>query len=136
MKKQHSSHNSFMSDDEFARLLKRHDPREPFTSSSLASLEADILAKVTDQPRISARQRLAESLIPAWMIEHGWTGRAAGFASVLIIAAGFMIGQFDYSEDSNLGANTTGLLAFVDEPLMHYIPTTETSKGDRYENVQ
>jgi hypothetical protein len=131
-----SPHDALMDNGTLFRLLKRHDPVAPPTHAFLTSLEADILAKIDEQPRVRVPQKPTDSLMPSWMIHHGWTTRAAAFASVLIIAIGFIVGQVFYGNETASLARAPGLLAFADEPLMDYPSATDTSHGDSDDDAQ
>jgi hypothetical protein len=137
MKKRYSGHDKPMDEAVLHNTLKRNDPITPPSQASLNALEIDIFAKIDEQTRDPAQENSISGQIPLWLISQGWTMRAAVFASVLIIASGFIVGQISFAEvDTPAIIATPSLLALSDEAVLQSIPTTDASWGDNNEDTQ
>ncbi len=127
--------NKTTADDAKLRaILKEHDPIEPLAGGALIALEAAILAQTHEQMR---------GLVPAstWrfpeFFQQGWTARAAAFASVVIVALGFIVGQATSGEATEpLLAGNLSLVAFADETSGQSLPVTDTSWGENDDNAE
>ncbi len=134
MIKKFLSESGSTKDTKLRDTLKRHDPVEPPNKAYLGALEADILGQLnslTDFPTPP------ESGMLTGVFQQKWAARSAIFASVLILALGFIIGQtFFGGESVPLLTDNLSLIAFADESAGQSVSAIDTSWGENDDNAE
>ncbi|MGB9152161.1 MAG: hypothetical protein WCD70_03635 [Alphaproteobacteria bacterium] len=115
-------------------VLRQYDPVMPPAGGSLAALEADIFAQIDRRAEYPASTDVG---VFAGFFQQGWTARTAAFASVIIIALGFIVGQVTSGEvNAPLLAGNLSLVAFADEMSGQSVSATDTSWGENDDNAE
>jgi hypothetical protein len=132
MSKRFSAPLASMNDRALYQILKRGDPATPPTPRELAALETGIMARIADLPVVPAASRM-----PVWFLPQGLAGRAAAFIALLVVVAGFVVGQVStVPADAPLLVGGPSLLAFADDALGPSVPATDTAWGDTDDSAE
>lgn len=127
MTKRLSHQDDLMDNVRLRYILTRNDPLVPPTQESLSVLRAGIFARIDESDAV---RRMDTGYVPAALIHKGWMMHAAAFATILILAAGFIVGQMSSGvANKSLFASGSSLLAYADEPLWQSMAITDNS-GD------
>jgi hypothetical protein len=113
-------------DVQLRMMLTQYDAVVPMSSVALAALKADIFAHIDGLEESNAA---ASSKMPGGLLPRDLTARAAAFASVLVVAVGFIVGHTGFG-DANLSVlGSSSLLAFADDAAWQSISETNTAWG-------